>query len=326
MMKKDKAKNQGKKKQDAAVRASARRRLNRKAGDQVRRYLKKTKRPKMPESVEEDDGSLLVLDDQISIPLCEGVGDCCKDRALYVEPSDVWRIMHNERAREKFGLEITSDLYPEQDTGEDKKKDIEKGKKYPLAYFVDKKTHLPFCAVVRVEDESGSQVCPFLETTEDGPVCVLGEDRLTQCKPDPVLRVARLDKKRRLSGWTYSLIDQPCIGCKSADVEEERESTVEEWLMSKGMEDRFIDSDLFHGFLGWMGQHASESFHWYIATRLLFDWDRFMLEDLEQSITDISGKGPDSAGEVFLMARAFVEAILVADKKKEIDEADGSTS
>jgi len=323
---KQKARSHQKRVQQRAVKEAARKKLNQKAKEQVRRYLKGTRRPSPPRAEQKPTGptpiqasKALSLDDTATFAYCDGVGECCKNRPIFVEPSDVFRIMKNTRAREKFNLITTSDLYP---------KDKEPG---PLAYYTDKQTHLPFCGVHRVEmqgkDGKVDQVCPFFEMGKNGPECILGEDRLTQCKADPVCRLSRLNAKRRLCGWDYGLIDQPCLECDQAADDKMREEKVEDWLISCGMEERLMESDLFHGFIGWLQRLTTSEFHWKFATVLLFDWHRYSIEHLLQPLEEVLEYGPQDVKTVFIAARTMTEAVIARDRQQEKkDDSEGRDS
>jgi hypothetical protein len=216
----------------------------------------------------------------------------------------------------------------------------------PLVYMFDETAGLPMCAVYRVEmaklrgealpdidsEKGKEQVCPFFGFKDDGTLeCILGDDRLTQCKADPVCRVSRLAHKRRLSGWSYSLIDSPCMGCKAASETDERNMTVKDWMLSSGMEDRLVESDMFHGFVLWLQGEVGKVpemsvFYSKLATSLLFDWHRFAIEHLKQPKDEVIKYGPSSLKEVFLSARELTESIIIRDVQQKKDERNGSGS
>jgi hypothetical protein len=355
MSKKKKNRTQAKRKQRKAVKEATRRHLQRQANAQVRRYMKGRRRPvdlaAEYAKTQEKDPRMLTLDQEVTFAHCQGVGECCKNRPIYVEPTDIWRIMHNDRAREKFGLEVTMDLYPKADEG-----DPEKMIPGPLVYQVDKKTHLPFCAVHRVElskilppdgikpgvdVNDGDQACPFFGFLDDGtPECILGDDRLTQCASDPICRTGKLDHLRRLSAWEYALMDQQCLGCVQASEDQERTMKVRDWLVQKDMEDRLAESDLYHGFIGWHRDQmkafdgkGDHEFFWKMATNIMFDWDRFAIEYLEQPKEEVLEHGPSAPKEVYLAARTMMEGIIngykpsqgVEDGAEQVDVATGES-
>lgn len=338
MSKKKKNRQQVKRKQKQAVKEAARKSLQRKANAAVRQYMKGRRKVTGGPVPQPETSNRLQLDQEVTFAQCEGVGECCKNRPIYVEPGDVYRIMHNERAREKFGLRVTPDLYP---------KEAEDGKMVPgpLIYQVDKRSFLPFCAVHRVElskilppdgikprisVSGGDQACPFLGFLEDGtPECILGDDRLTQCASDPICRTSRVPGLRRLSAWEYAHMDKPCVGCLQASEDQDRTMIVRDWLVQRGMEDRLAESDQFHGFIDWLrdqmkafdGQGDHE-FFWKMAANIMFDWHKFAIDYLEQPIEEVLDHGPESARGVVESARTLMEGIINGYKPSQEVESD----
>jgi len=320
-MGKNKGRKHGKNRQKKATKDAFKKKIQKRATAAVRRYVVAGRKQALIQAKQkaEEDKKKFPLDRQISFAHCEGVGECCKNRPIFVEPTDVWRIMQNERAREKFGLKSTIDLY-----GNDEKPG-------PLIYRVDKKSLMPFCAVHRVEllktipdkiENPGvsvaerDQVCPFFEFREDGvPECILGPDRFTQCSSDPLNRIGRVEHGRRLAGWEYTLVDEPCIGCKQAAEDKERNMLVKDWLKARGMEDRYIESDLFHGLLMKLRDEIKQAegqaeFLWRMATIIMFDWHLFGVDCLRQPIEEVIEHGPESPKEVFLLAHEMVKGVI----------------
>jgi len=131
-----------KRKQRLAQKKAIRTKIQKKAGEAVRLYMRHRRKPiSLPDGPEQSNTPHFLDTDTVSFAQCNGVGLCCRNRPLYVEPGDVYRIMRNERAIQKFGLSKTMDLYPG--------KDCEKVST-PLVYNVDEKSFVPFCAVYRV--------------------------------------------------------------------------------------------------------------------------------------------------------------------------------
>ena len=278
-------------------------------------------KPSNENTVPDDNG--LVVSDPISCAKCHGAGECCKNRPLYVEPGDVHRIIRNENARNIFGIKSTSDLYPVGDPEAIK----------PLVYGVDKEQLLPFCSVRRVElsslvealpdgvepgirVEPDDQVCPFFSFSDSGvPGCILGDDRLTQCASDPICRSGRSRNRGKLEAWKYMSIDTMCLECDQASDTEEINTTVGDWLMKRGMDERFKESDLFHGLITWCGDRIKGSkqdpgFHWYVLAGIVFDWDRVTgyANENADAMDEISG--PVSVSDVFTAARMIMEGVI----------------
>ena len=271
MKRKLKARNSAKRGQRKASQESIRRRIAADAGRRVQ-SVQKGKRVLIGS---QKLSPALLFNSEVDIPVCNGVGDCCKNRALHVEPSDVLRILNNENARSRFGIETTSDLYPRNS----------EETKAPLSYGIDPKFKIPFCSVrlidVTEKDGSVEKHCPFMEHNDGGDVCMLGSDRLTQCRSDPLFRMGRQDADRvsnrnRFAGWNYGFMDQVCSGCHQYSKENTRgNGKVEDWLLACGMESRLLESDMFHGTLGWLKSIITAQEHWMLAAMLLFDWERF---------------------------------------------------
>ena len=259
------------------------------------------------EDVVPGDVPLLSIDDTVKLPVCDGVGECCKDRFLPLDPSDVWRILRNEAVREKWGVEYTMDLF---------------GKGKPLLYDIDASTGVPGCATIRtVVDGAGYQACPFLVMSDpDGCepegdfVCMLGDDRPTFCKSDPITRHSKSDSGRRHAGWAYVQNDGPCGSCLHCDSRDEREISVEQFLVSSGMEERYMFTDLFFGYLAWVRKNAFSTFQLKLAAMLVFDWHRFLIDVTGMDKGDVPWEEPGDPREIFLMARGVLEQVMKSEK------------
>jgi hypothetical protein len=285
--------------QKQAAKKSVRKAIKRVAKGQVIDFMRKQAgQPILKDGNE--DGSLS-LDSVTMIADCHGVGSCCFNRPLFVEPSDVFRIINNERAKKKFNISSTVDLYPTDE------------KIKPMVYFVHKELKIPFCGIRRVTVEgSEEQACPFLETTDGKMECILGEDRLTQCKADPISRIKRQSNNRRLVGWGYGVIDSVCIGCKNHDGIVKK-VVVRDWLSEKGMIDRAIESDMFMNFIEWVKGKATSEHHLGIATLMLFNWHRFLIDSLGEK--EAIDKSPTSFQEVLFIARAVMESAIKSEEE-----------
>lgn len=296
--------------QKRAEKDAVRRRLNRVVKHAARQQLIEMRKrlASMRERKPQEQG--LDAADTVSIVQCSGVGDCCYDRPLFVEPTDVFRILNNQDVVKKFGVQKTMDLY--------RKKD-EEGYRL-LAYGADSKASLPYCRVNLV-DEGDKKVCPF----KDGDLCVLGEDRLTQCKADPVCRATRVQGQRGFAAWRYFTIDSICAVCSSSKTGEEPNPSVSyqirNWMIDKNMRERVEDSDLFHAFISWMHSFVKTEGQVSMASALLFNWDMFL--DLGDG--EIAIPRPLKARSVFEFARAALTIFVpsgidgTVDKDKEYE-------
>ena len=85
---------------------------------------------------------------------------------------DVWRIINNDRVKNRFGVKLTGDLY----------------KNGLLEMWVNPVTYEP-SGNIRINSklEKEKRECPFL----DNGSCLLGEDRPTFCYAKPVFRMIR---------------------------------------------------------------------------------------------------------------------------------------
>lgn len=299
--------NSVKRKQKKALRDKARKRMTRKMMIQYSKLRRhQGGNVSLPDNLEmEGSGNMEHhgLDDLVDLPHCEGVGECCKDRFLPVEPSDIWRVLHNDRARAKWNVTHTCDLF---------------GKGKPFIYDVDARAGVPGCAVVRVEiPGSETQACPFLELDADGkPECILGTDRLTACKADPICRVSKVDGKRRLSGWRYALNNAPCKGCMQAGPEDQLDVRVENWLIGQGMEERFLFNDMYSGFVEWLKGLNRSIFHCKMASMLLFNWHEFMIGTQGVPKDKVPWEEPKDPRHIFGSARVILEGIMKMDEQQ----------
>jgi hypothetical protein len=305
-----KKRNAQKQKQRRAVKAKARKHLNNQMRHFIRRMSKSGNTQK--HSVELPMGSqkdTLDLDSEISFPLCDGVGDCCKNRAVLIEPSDVFRILKNKRAQEKFGCTVTMDLQ-----GKDDSK--------PLTYWIDSETGLLMCAVRRIEDtETGEQLCPFLEQG-DVPTCLLGDDRPTFCKADPVGRQQRTKDKKRLSAWSYALAEDMCVGCAQASADENRQMRVVDWLNERSMGERYRVTDVFFWFAEWMHVNVKDKTLKELAAMLVFDWHRWVVDQGGLTREQAMVEGPKKPEDVMFAARQILEGIMQMEESKKSGDAD----
>jgi hypothetical protein len=296
-----------KRKQKQAVEKAARRKMTRAAQDQVRVYMKQRRHVTKGrgERVEEDK---ITLDTVCSMAKCDGVGNCCKDRPLFVEPADVFRIVKNEQVRKTFGVTSTRDLYRS-----------EEGKRL-LMYTYDREQRLPVCMVVSKEypgSEGNVRVCSFYRDDVMGPVCILGEDRLTCCKSDPITRFGRVTNKRTISGWGYDHNKIICASCPQADPNGVREQTVGSWLKVCGAEERYRESDLFLAFIDCMKGISDESLCG-IASGMIFDWDGFRTDETGKVDNEIIG--PASVDEIIRAAHSVVKLYR---ERKDLEGNDG---
>jgi hypothetical protein len=275
-----------------------------------------------------DTSNDLSLDEDVQFAHCDGVGNCCRNRAIPVEPADVWRILRNKAARERFGVELTADLFNLD--GETK---TPNGEEPPLYYWVDPNTNFLMCGVKRIKRDDGNEYCPFFVPKDSVaidavPTCLLEEDRLTYCKADPMIRCERetSGSKRRLERWTYVLDNDPCEMCPQADPNHRRETTVKAWLHSTNMVDRYRLTDGFFNFVEWAKLNLSED-QLVIAAMLIFDWHRFFMTSFNvDRATMVKDPGDTPVEEVLLSAKAILEQIRARDeiKAKETKSEKGS--
>jgi len=250
----------------------------------------------------------LSLDDSFLHPGCSGVGQCCIQRFLPVEPSDIWRLLRNEAVRDKWGVKHTMDLF---------------GAKKPLIYDISSNNGMPGCATIRVAAKikgKDVQVCPFLDVIpyEHGIEgvqlhCILGDDRLTFCKPDPLTRSSRLDGRRH-AGWLYTNNSSVCLGCMYRPSKVVNgEMRVEEWLVNNGMEERYMFTDLFLGYMEWVMQNTKSVFQRKLAAILIFDWHRFLSDLSGQLLDEVPWDEPGDPREILMLARAVMEGVIEHD-------------
>ncbi len=207
------------------------------------------------------------LDDEIEISQCDGVGDCCFNRAVILDPGDVQRILNNKRVQDTFGVEVTADLYRGAEDG-----------RGLLRYHLDSKAGVPMCIARRDFQEDGNETCVFAESGDDNTaVCMLGDDRPTVCKSNPVHRVAKLNEVGRLEAWQYVVSEQACVACPKCS-KEKQTVKVESWMVDHGMEERLSVTDLFHGFNGWLVREIKTEEMKQLACLMIFDFDSYSME------------------------------------------------
>ena len=187
-----------------AIKKKARGLINRQSrmmADRMRKMAKLTESIDMGEEPPET----LELDKEISVPICDGAGECCKNKIVRVNPGDIWRIMHNSKMRIEFGIELTVDLF--------KKNPEDRGFLY---YTLDPRAGIPICTIRRDLQEDSMENCAFLVIKDGQFSCILGEDRPMACMANPVTRIGKKNELCRLDGWNYTLMNEPCEHCSKA--------------------------------------------------------------------------------------------------------------
>lgn len=294
-----------KRKQRRAAKEAGRKEMNRIGKEQVRVWLRKRSSVigKGNTRDNSDDSIGVGLDENIVIPQCGGVGDCCRNRPLFLEPSDVLRIISNKNVQEKFGVLLTTDLYVERN-----------GSPPLLIYDFNVASDIPMCFVNWKSDpdmpENEDKVCPFFIKTGGMPSCILGDDRLTQCCSDPLIRVARINDKRRMDGWKFKLSDTPCVTCRCKTSMENVRYSTRDWIQACGMLPRYDESDLFLSFVNWMKGSNLSSLAKINATAMLFNWHRLSMELFGHSREEALEQGPKTIDVVLRAAKVVTEHIM----------------
>jgi len=94
------------------------------------------------------------------------------------------------------------------------------------------------------------------------------------------------------------------------------------------MEERFLQSDMFHSFMGWIrratkGVDYDPMFFWKLAAIVLFDWHRFAIEYLDQPMDEVIKHGPGSPRAVFAGARMMMEGVIEGIKAENAEKQSG---
>jgi hypothetical protein len=235
-------------------------------------------------------GKGLSVDDVIEYADCDGVGNCCIDRPLSVEPGDIFRILKNAEVSKAFGIKTTMDLY---------RKEI-------LFKLYDEKTGVPVCFVRPVpmtKDENAPRACPFYVSKGSERSCMLGDDRLTQCRADPIMRVSELDAAGRICGWKYStLTNTKCVGCPSSRPNRLREQSISSWLDVMGMSGdygRYAETGMYILYSNWLKKLDANISIKRMATEFIFNW----------SAMGETG-GPEDVADLIMSARIMTEKLV----------------
>lgn len=102
----------------------------------------------------------------IADPGCNGIGECCKDIVVYLDPFDVWRIFNNTAVRDKYNIGTSRDLY---------------GKSGPLEYWIHPDSGQLRC---NIKATAKGEPCRLHESGQ----CLLCKDRPTDCLARPLLQ------------------------------------------------------------------------------------------------------------------------------------------
>jgi len=290
-----KQKKNQKRTQKDAIKKKARKLVNRQSmmmANRMRRMARHTESVNMG-----DQKPVIELDGEISLPKCDGVGECCKNKIVRINPGDIWKMMHNERMRTEFGVELTVDLFkPPEERGW-------------LHYNLDPRAGIPVCTIRRDLQEDDMDHCAFLVVKDEHYICLLGDDRPMACQANPVTRVGKKNAMGRLEGWNYTVMDEPCATCPK-NTEEQLTITVEEWLQKRDMEERYRIADMYFGFQGWLARDVKAEEMKQLATMLVFDYDRYALDIGGISREEILENRPESPEHVMTNARMVVESIV----------------
>lgn len=238
-----------------------------------------------------------VSEDVVAIPQCSGVGECCANVIVNLDPADVWRIVNNEKVRQRFGVETTMDL-----TSKEPGQGI-------IEYWIDPRVGVSRCKLRYVKPDQGRIECLFLGMDEGKPTCLLGEDRPTICMANPIGRVGQRDDKGHLTGWGYILRDDPCKKCKHKE-EGALQVRISDLLIEREMQKRYEHLDLFYGFQGWMAGNVKVEEMRKLATLICFDWDRFLIEFGGHTVEELRNARPESPEHVIASARVIVDGIM----------------
>jgi hypothetical protein len=294
-MKKNREKANQKRSQKREANNRARRKISRMTKQFVQGLRKQGIHIPMPSGVK--DRTTHTSEDVISIPQCTGIGRCCTNMIVNLDPADVWRILNNENVRQRFGVDLTMDLVStEPDKG-------------IIEYWVDPRIGVPRCKLKHIKKEQGLIECIFLGMEEGKATCILGDDRPTICMGNPIGRVGQHDDKGHLASWGYVIRDEACRKCEYKE-EGERQVRVEELLGERKMQERYEMTDLFYGLQGWMANEIKVEEMRKLATMICFDWDRFLIEIGGRSREDVKSVRPDSPLSVLASARQIVDGIM----------------
>lgn len=289
--------------QRRAARDSARRRMDRQVKaqmDKLRHAVQTGRGGVASVNMGGGIGPIRELGDEVDIAKCDGVGHCCIDTMVPIDPGDVWNIMHSPEVQDTFGVEVTSDL---------SKSPEERGLIY---YWLDPRTGAPRASLRQDESEDGKRRCVMLkEIEEDGEIsysCLMGDDRPTVCLANPIGRVGKKNDKGRLAGWGYVVQDDPCAECPKGC--EQESVVVEDHLKGRGMEERYAITDMFHGFVGWLVREVKPEEIRQLAAMLIFDYDRFPMEAGGLSKEQVFDNRPESVENLLVGAKMIVEGVL----------------
>lgn len=313
-----KEKQRTKQKQKRASKAIARKKLDSMAKRQVaiwmrhrRNYIDKS------EAVDAGDSPLPTLgsDSMVAIPDCQGVGECCFGANILVEPSDVLRIVKNQRIRETFGIRTTEDLF------------VDRNGDRPLLHMqvqqVKNKSLVPICFAVlkKIEDKNGEEVlgCPFFSETDGVSDCLLGGDCLSMCVSSPVDRLLMPKEKGERSSFGYAVDDTVCLGCRFRKSHDVINYSVSDWVRVCGAELRHKESEQFLGFLSWLSASRSDEESVKIAASVLYDFDRVTRMMLsKESVDDIEAERPKDVVSILKSAKLIVDKTKAASAYDEV--------
>jgi len=292
-----------KQKQKRAAKANGRKIMDKLGREQVRLWMRQRnrfiKKDQATKNLDNSHDHGVGVDENVILPQCKGVGDCCRNRPLFLEPSDVLRIINNERVKDHFGILLTTDLYTSDPP--------------ILSYEFNEQSGLPIC-FVNWRDEHNrpgeNKVCPFFIEEEGLVDCLLGNDRLTQCCADPVLRVARVSDKQKIDGWKFELSDTPCITCPNKTSTDNVSYTVRDWIKACGMDTRYEESDMFLSFINWLKTSGASLLVKINATAMLFNWHRMSMEVFGSSREEAVVQGPKTVVDVFRSAKVVTDHIM----------------
>lgn len=292
-------------KQKEVVKSKMRKRVNRQTNLAMQRMRQAAMRQKGTSTGEEGEQlKKHEIDEKVTMPECDGVGDCCVNHAVILDPADVQRVLYNKAVQNTFGIVTTKDLY--------------QGDQSILHYWIDKKSGVPMCVARRDQNEDGNEECVFLMTGEkDHRTCLLGDDKPTPCKVNPLRRVAAKDALGRMDGWRYAVNDTPCQICDKCDPDKNVQVKLEDYLVESGMEERYKLNDLYHGYAGWLVKNIKPEELRQLAAMIMFDFDSYSMDIGGMSAEEAASLRPAGPESAILSSRSIVENIASPEKMLE---------
>lgn len=251
----------------------------------------------------------LRLDDKIRWS-CNLSGSCCYGTPVLINPHDVWRMVHEPKMKERFGIELTTHLFGFEGA--------------PLDLYLGPTSKMPLASIIHRPLEGGRKLCPFARpeftrygdelrprlTVDQKPMvpCGAHEGRPTICRGFPLGRAMAGDETGAIVGEdVFVSVQDNCDNCFAGN-RDGPEITVREWLEACGAMEGYRLSRIWLTEIANLMLPLSEKLRWMVGL-FAYDFDRPHATSVELA----KKHRPKDFPEHMARIRKLVDALVAQD-------------